>query len=127
MTIAEMVEMRRNGATYREIGAASGMTGQNAYNIINRRAKKDISGIRGRAFNIEKIKYKGIYEHFKNDEYECISSFAGKVFNRVDARYYGKTRNLITGEQDVRLSIHTIMKICEVVGKPFEEVFEVRK
>lgn len=35
-------------------------------------------------------------------------------------------RNLILGNHEVCLRIAEIKSICEIVGKPFEEVFEER-
>ena len=76
----EMIEMRKNGATYQEIADMCGTSRQNIHEAVKRYEKKIVQGRRGRKFSYKKIKYKGIYEYFKNNEDMCISDFAQMIY-----------------------------------------------
>ena len=120
----KMLEMRMNGATFQEIGDTFGITRQGARSTINNYCRL-LTGIRGQGFDIHQIKYEGIYEYFLENPIETIASFVIKVFGY----YGGKTKgmkNFLIGEQTMYFSIEQVKRICEVVGRPFEEVFKER-
>jgi hypothetical protein len=95
---------------------------------MNRDTQLRLNGFRGSTFNIEDIAYEGIYEHFVNTPDESIHTFTLKVYEtRRDGRNTQLMRNFIQGKTDSRLSVSKIKKICEVVGKSFEEVFKERE
>lgn len=119
----EMVEMRESGMTYQQIADEFRVSRQ-WVNYILTHYYKGLKGQRGKGFDIEKIVYKGIYEHFKNNLFETQSSFAKKVYGgKVGELSY--IRALITGK-NCRVSITRIQKICEITGTTFEECFERR-
>lgn len=119
-------QLRDEGKTFKEIADIAGVSKQ-AINRSLHLYERKLSGIRGKNFNINNIVFKGIYEHFLNDFDESILGFCRKLKGRHDGRYMDTIRRLITGGNNVRLSIPQIKEICKVVGKPFEEVFEVRE
>jgi hypothetical protein len=121
----KMLEMRMNGATFQEIGDAFGMSKQGAHSIIITYCRQ-IAGIRGKGFDVNQIKYEGIFNYFLENPGETISSFTFDIFG-----YYSNKvrdlRNFLIGEHEIYLNIHQIKRICEIVGRPFEEVFKERE
>ena len=125
MSHRQMLQMRLNGATYQEIADASGLSKQRVHMLLTTYAP-ELKGVRGNGFNIETIVYKGIYEYFKKNETESLSSFAMKVFGYTTKDNIPSMRKFIIGECNSRYNIPQMQKICELVGMPFEKVFERR-
>lgn len=94
----EMLEMRNKGMTYQEIADEFGVSKQ-WVNYILTHCYEGYKGQRGKGFDIEKIVYKGIYEHFKKNLFESVTSFTEKVLGN-SATYVAKMRNLITGQHN---------------------------
>lgn len=125
LTVRQMYEMRMNGATYQEIADACGLTKQRV-NYLLIHYKDALKGMRGKGFNIERIIYKGIYEHFRDNLYESITSFSNKVYGYV-GNEPSSIRRFITGkEKRTRFTIQQIKNMCKATGKTFEELFERR-
>ena len=127
MTAKEMFQLREEGKTYQEIADEIGKTRQWVHQAITNYTKRVLTSYRGKGFYLENIKYQGIFEHFLENEGETISSFTSKVY---DTKYPSRTstiRGFITGKQDSYFTIEQIKRICDVVGKPFEEVFKERE
>lgn len=122
----DLVEMKKNGATYTEIGKALGVSRQRACQMLLH-YDKSLKGIRGYGFRVDSIIYKGIYEHFENDIYESLTSFAEKVYGHSSAYIFPKIKDFITGKHNSMFTISQIQKMCEIVGKPFEETFAIRE
>lgn len=125
-TLRKMVEMRMDGTTYQEIGDAFGMSKQNAQDVLSRYYKR-LSGHRGRGFTIENIAYEGIYDFFDKNKKMTVSRFASLIFGNDAPRNVAKVRGFIIGEHEALFKISHIKKMCELVGKPFEEVFKLRE
>ena len=125
MTSKEMLEMRVNGSTYQEIADICGITRQAVHERVTKYFKKVVNGKRGRNFTCVEIIYEGIYDHFEKDENETLMSLSIKVFG--DDTHGDTLRNCITGKHESRFTINQIKKMCEVVGKSFEETFRERK
>lgn len=127
LTIAEeMYRLREKGFTYQEIADDYDCSRQNVWLIVNR-YKSKVLGIRGHGFYIENIIYKGIYEHFRDNLGESLTSFAEKVFGYFSNNVGEKMRYFIGGYHEAKFTIPQIKKMCEATGKTFEELFEVRK
>ena len=118
MTTEEMMKMYIDGATYQEIADICGLTKQNVHERVNRYSKRLFSGYRGCNFYVDDIKYDAIREYFDKNPYESVSGFSRKV-----GVYYQTMRNFLKGNHDTYFTIQQIRQICEIVGKPFEEVF----
>lgn len=125
MKFNEMMKMRQEGATYQKIADAAGVSKQWVHHRLTGCAP-ELKYTRGHGFNIEKIVYKGIYEHFKNDVHESVTSFTKKIYGH-DVKNIPTVRLFITGKSNTRFTITQIKRICETVGKPFEEVFAERE
>lgn len=120
----EMLEMRVNGATLQEIADKYGVTRQ----AIHQTLKCYTDRLSGKRFGLDvnKIIYKGIAEHFLTHPEESMSSFSRKIFGYFEGIRPRDLRKNMFGEHEMYLSINQIKRICKVVGKPFEEVFELR-
>lgn len=125
MTNAEMMKMRIDGATYQEIADACGISRQDAHHRLQNYCKKIVEGgHKGRKVSCNDIVYQGIYEYFDNHTSESISSFCNKIYGNTSQ--VGKLSAFFRGEINSHFTIQQINKMCEIVGKPFEEVFAKR-
>ena len=125
----EMLKMLLDGASYKEIADAYGISRQCVQKTINQYVKKLAADKRGRKFELNNIKYQGIYDYFEENVNETLTSFAMKVYEVDREKGLKKSvtiKNLVTGNHNVHLTLPQIKKICEIVGKPFEEVFKER-
>ena len=121
-----MVQMRLEGYTYQEIADELGVSRQCVHEKLTKYDKK-LLGMRGKGFDINTIIYKGFYEHFRDDDYESLTSFAHKVSGNAN-HPLSKLRNFLTGEhKDARFSVPQIKRMMEVTGKSFDELFELRR
>ena len=126
LSYEEMYQMRLDGKTYREIGEACGVTRQQA-NYILLHYDEALKGIRGHGFDIDTIIYKGLYEYFRKNLYESVTSFTKKVYGNAATSAVITMRNFLTGKyKDSRFTVPVIKRICEVTGMSFEEVFAIR-
>ena len=129
MTNKEMLQMRLDGATYQEIADKCGITRQAVHDAIKHYTEKITSGRRGHRFSYKQIKFVGIYEYFKNNENMSVSTFAKMVYG-TGTRNSGRIatlRSFITGERNSHFPIPQIKRMCEIVGKSFEETFKERE
>lgn len=74
---------------------------------------------------MSKIVYKGIYDYFANNDNMNFSKFASQVNDNGQIIEYGSLKRFLRGEI-TRVPLNVIMKICEIVAKPIEEVFRRR-
>ena len=126
MSCRQMVQKRLEGYTFQEIADELGVSRQCVHEKLTKYDKK-LLGMRGKGFDINTIIYKGFYEHFRDDDYESLTSFMKKIFGN-HSKYLGKLRNFLTGEhKDARFSVPQIKRMMEVTGKSFDELFELRK
>ena len=126
MTNEEMLEMRMNGATYQEIADICGISKQRVHQKIGEYSPR-VKAIRRGSVYLEEIKYKGIYEFFKENLDVAFCGFVKGILGDISHCATEKMRRFLRGENEVKFSIPQIKKMCEVCGKPFEEVFKERK
>ena len=122
MTVQEMLKMRIDGATYQEIADACGYTRQGVQKKLAEYSKKITGGKRGRGFSFHEIKYKGLKDWFAINETETVTTFAERVFGYESAST--TLRNFLRGKNESSFTIPQIKRMCNVVGLPFEQVFE---
>ena len=115
MTSYEMLNERLKGKTYREIGEMCGSSRQN----VQSRIKNLVSGKFNRIF------YKGIYDYFIENETETFETFADKINENQTLMNSSALIRFICGKRK-SVTMDVITKICEVIGKPFEETFKER-
>ena len=123
----EMFRRNKDGETLQQIADDYGISKQAVASLIKNYHRK-IDGYRGSTFHIDDIPFQGIYNYFLAHKEESISSFCRKVYGKSESGpFVAKMRNFLRGEHDVRFSIPTISKICQVVGMSFEEAFQRRE
>lgn len=120
----EMVQMRESGMTYQQIADEFHVSRQWVNKILTT-YYRGLKGQRGKGFDIEKIVYKGIYEHFKKNLFESVTSFTNKVYKKRHNKVSFIT-DFITGKSNSHLSLSQIQRMCEITGFTFEECFERR-
>lgn len=124
MSCRQMVKMRLDGYTYQKIADELGVSRQCVHEKLKKYDKK-LLGMRGKGFDINTIIYKGFYEHFRDDEYESLTSFEHKVFGGHGHHTFS-IKKFIIGEHESRFTVKHIKKMMEVTGKSFDELFELR-
>jgi predicted transcriptional regulator len=122
----KMAQMHESGMTQQQIADVYGISRAAVSQTIQRINHKKTRKIRGRALDIERIKYKHIYEYFKSHVDETASSFADKVFGYAAGGGCMKMLNFLYGQHEVHFTIDQMRMLCETVGKSFEEIFEGR-
>lgn len=127
MTPKEMFQLREQGKTYQEIADEIGASRQGVHQAITNYTKRVLTSYRGKGFYLENIKYKGIFEYFLENEEETVSGFTKKLYDTPYTGNTSKVRGFITGKIESYFTIEQIKRICDVVGKPFEEVFKERE
>lgn len=113
MTSREMLEERLNGKTYREIGEMCGISKQ----AVQIRIKLLLNG---RDYN--KIVYRGVQEYFVSKRGMNWRKMTNEI-NRDERLISDATLAKFLRGESARVSIKAIVRICEIVGKPFEETF----
>lgn len=121
MDVREMIEMKTSGnATFQEIGNFCGISRQavkQRIDVYNNKLEK-----RRKELPLEKIKYKGFYDYFLKNPDITVGKFAQKVFGY--GNYKTKMISFLLGESNATFTISQMIKMCEIVGKPFEEIFQ---
>jgi predicted DNA-binding protein YlxM (UPF0122 family) len=123
MTTKEMVILHSEGMSFQKIADICGVSKQAVHQRVSTYCEDKICK-RGRQFNVSKIKYKGLYEHFVNNPNETVTSLTIKIYGHR-GKHVAVIRTLLLGTNST-LPLNAFKKICEIVGKPFEEVFEER-
>ena len=120
-----MYEMRQQGLTLEKIGNRYGVTRQAVHQTL-RSYQRKVAGFRGKFFHVNEIVYQGIYDYFSDNIEESVSSFMAKLYG-YDGGHTENFKRWLRGEQRSYFSVEEIQKMCEVVGKPFEETFKKRE
>lgn len=113
MTSREMLEERLNGKTYREIGEMCGISKQAVQDRIN-------NLLNGRSYS--KIIYRGVYEYFASKRGMNWHKITDEV-NRDECLISRTTLTKFLRGETAHISINVIIRLCEIVGKSFEETF----
>lgn len=78
--------------------------------------------------DIERIKYKGLYEFMQENPTVTFFVLAREMQGGGNRNYYEKFRNFATGKTETsHFSINQIKRLIEFTGKSFEELFEERE
>lgn len=126
MTNETMYEMHKNGFSYQKIADVYSISRQAVHQRITS-YKRKVLGIRGQSFDINKIVYKGIYDWFCTHYNENVYSLAKKLYKDNPSSRTQNFKRFLVGENNSHFSIPQMKLLCEIIGKPFEEVFERRK
>lgn len=114
-----MIELRKQGLTYKAIGEKFGISKQRVEQIIgNERVRKG-------NVDLDKIKYKGIYQMFVNDERMTWCKFTRIIYSVANPTTVRSATKLATGEFK-RTTLTAINRLREHSGMTYEELFEER-
>lgn len=115
----EMIELRKQGLTYKAIGEKFGISKQRVCWLIgNERVRKG-------TVDLDRIKYKGIHQMFVNDPKMTWHKLARVMFGYTDRSAVNRATLFATGKFET-LSLTAINKLREYTGMTYEELFEER-
>ena len=116
-----MMDMRRAGYTYEQIGKELGVSKQRVHFLIGAQARRVDS-------DVEKIVYQGVYDLFKSDPQMSFPRFTRIFYGGayVNRSQVVRIKRFCTGQTDSLLSIEQINSVCDYIGKPYEEIFRLR-
>lgn len=127
METMEMVSLREQGYKITQIAEMAGIS----FQAVGKRLKRYNQGIpptrRGKKLNIEKIVYQGFYDWFLENPLESVQSLLRKMHSETTHGNNAKMRFFLYGEKNTWFTVPQIKKMCEIIGKPFEEVFKERE
>lgn len=127
METMEMVNLRAQGYKITQIAKMAGIS----FQAVGKRLKRYDQGIpftrRGKKLNIEKIVYQGFYDWFLEHPLESVQSFLRKMHDETTNGNNEKMRHFICGKREAYFTVSQIKKMCEIIGKPFEEIFKERE
>lgn len=129
MNVERAVDMKKkweSGMTHQQIADIYGVSRACVSDTIKRVNLKQSLDTRGRKLDLEKIKYKHIYDYFKKNVDETCTSLTRKVYGHAQASSVIKLRNFLYGWHDVKFTTDQIRMLCVTIGKPFEELLEER-
>lgn len=118
MKTEEIIELRESGVSVRKIAEMCGISRNAVYDRIFVYEKRANRGIRGKCFWVRDIKFKAIRDYFAVNYRETPNSFATKV-----GVAYPTMKNFLLGKCNSHFNVNQIKQMCDIVGKPFEEVF----
>lgn len=115
MTNREMLELKLRGRTYQEIGDMCGLTRQAIHLRIKNMLKSKIG----------EVVYVGIYDYMISAGETTFGGFSKLVNQKEKIISSTMLTRFLKGETG-KVPIKVIARICEIVGKPFEEVFALQ-
>lgn len=120
MTKEKIIEYRNQGKTFKEIGEIFGVSKQRVYQVCGKARKYNAE--------IEKIRFKGIYEFFKENpkiSYGTLARvFYGGSVTKCKANAFYQTITSCTDK--IHFTISGIKRLSKYTNKTFEELFELR-
>ncbi len=124
MTTKEMMILRLEGLSLKQIGEMCGISKQAVHKRLDRFYREEMNGRIRCRFDIDEIVFRGIHEYFESTPKLTLEQF----YRRLGINCTKETlRRFIVGESNSKLTIPQINKICEVIGKRYEDAFAVRK
>ena len=114
-------QMRREGATYAEIGERFGVTRQCASQFLNRKGKP-----RKNAGMISRIPYKGLYEFMASNYKMTIPKLTLAIMGVPDRAAQAKVYRLLEGS-DAALPKRAYDGLIALTGMSYEELFAKRE
>ena len=116
-----VIEMRRNGMTYKEIGDVLGVTSQRIEQILKQEGRKRRFGT-----DIEKIPYEGLYNWLVANERVGFSTLAIVMFGNSGNGYNNLARNFCLGRNS-RISKKAYDRLLAKTGMTYEQLFKLRE
>lgn len=121
-----MADKWRCGMTHQQIADLFGVSRSCVSETIKRLNRGQALNTRGKKLDLSKIKYKYIYEHFKNNINETCTSLTYKVYGHAQANAILNMRNFLYGMHEVKFTVAQLQALCATIGRPFEELLNER-
>ena len=123
LTKYEMIQLREEGKTLDEIAQLAGITRQRVGQYM------DKFNVRKGSVNIEKIRYKGIYEFMKENPGVSYAQLARAIYGGATTN--AKCNDLIrkfAGERSdcIHFTVAQLKRLIKYTHKSFEELFTLR-
>ena len=122
----DMATKWKSGMTHKQIADIYGVSTSCVAETIKRYNLKQSLDTRGRKLDLNKIKYKHIYNHFKKNVDETCTSLTRKVYGHAQRYAIQNMANFLYGKHEVKFTVEQIRNLCATIGKPFEELLEER-
>lgn len=122
-----LLELRRQGMTFKEIGQTLGLSKQRVWEILKRYGAVEDGRTRKDSVDIEKIRFQGIYDMFKRDVSLTFDKLARRTMEHNRAST-ARLRRFAVGEyENPHFTFHQIKRLLEYSGMTFEELFKERE
>ena len=120
-------QMRRDGATYAEIGAAFGVSRQRAEQVLNPKGRRSLNGRRARkcSTDMEKIVYEGIYNWMMDHPKVTFPALTNIMYGH----YYGKNQAAVVRflhGKDSKIPKRAYDRLMAATGMTYEQLFKLR-
>ena len=120
--VNEMINLRKHGLTYAQIGEEFGISRQRVHQLIGKeRARKCDT-------NIEEIAYEGIYQLFVDDPEMTFTKLTKIMYGTIAAESASceKVYRFVRKKANSRMTLDCINNLIRYIGKTYEEVFKER-
>lgn len=114
-------QMRRDGASYREIGDVFGVSGERIRQVLKNRVR-----LRKGSTDMEKIVYECLYNYLMDHPKMTFPALAMAMFGNSDIKTNNKLRNLLHGK-NCMVSKLSLDRLMAITGMTYEELFKLRE
>lgn len=112
----QMIEMVREGFTYKQIGRVYGVSKQRVHQIVSQGDVRYFHPI-----TKERCIFNGI-RNWMNANKVDVASITRKIYGNTSPTCHQKLRSYLVGKNEMRMS--TIEKLLEITGLTFEQAFK---
>lgn len=116
------VQMRREGATFEEIGHRFGVTRQQAYQHLKRHCHT-----RKNSALMESIPYKGIYDYLMSNPRMTFPGLTYAMLGVQDKASQSRVARFVSGSSNAQLPKRAIDNLIKLTGLRYEELFAERE
>ena len=127
METLEMLDLKEKGYSTKHIAEIAGVSTTAIRQRIKRYNEGIVDSRRGKKLKLNEIVFQGFYDYFKENPKESVQSFLRKLHSETTNSNNEKMRSFIKGKREAWFTVPQIKRLCEFIGKPFEEVFKERE
>lgn len=117
---AVAAQMRRDGATYQQIGDAFGVSRQRVQQVLKNQVR-----LRKCSTDMEKIVYEGIYNYLMDHPRMTFPSLAMVMFGNSGNNENNLVQNLLRG-RSCKISKRAYDRLIAATGMTYEQLFKLR-
>lgn len=113
-------QMRRDGATYEEIGAVFGVSRERIRQVLKNQVRT-----RKCSTDMEKIVYEGLYNYLMDNPKMTYPALSMAMFGGGDTKTNNKLRHLLHGK-NCMISKRSLDRLMALTGMTYEQLFKLR-